>query len=229
MNERMGEPQNPAYLVTQPLRAATSSSRIVQRDERLAAGEELAAFRTPSQTHSGLVMWVAWAAGLLGLLLLGYSLFAAPSQEDRSTDWVILNDAVSEALNDLYPPVAEPVSSSNVTRADNASESQVASSRSTGAVEEAESAVPALSADVQDTSAAPAEAKVVPELDGRINLNTATAEQLMELHGIGESKAKAIIEYRTKHGPFKTPEQLMNVSGIGPKTYAKLQDRIKAE
>lgn len=58
-----------------------------------------------------------------------------------------------------------------------------------------------------------------------IDLNTASVEQLQTLPGIGPSKARAIVEYREKQ-PFAKLEDLMNVSGIGPKTFEKIKDRI---
>ena len=48
-----------------------------------------------------------------------------------------------------------------------------------------------------------------------VNVNTATAEELETLTGIGPSLAQAIIDYRTAHGDFKTAEDLLNVKGIG--------------
>ena len=59
-----------------------------------------------------------------------------------------------------------------------------------------------------------------------ININTASVDQLVTLSGIGESKAKAIIEYREKNGSFKTIEDIMNVSGIGESSFAKIKDYI---
>lgn len=61
---------------------------------------------------------------------------------------------------------------------------------------------------------------------GKVNINRATAEELETLHGIGPAKAKAIIDYREKHGPFKAIDEIKNVSGIGEKTFEKLQDSI---
>lgn len=55
-----------------------------------------------------------------------------------------------------------------------------------------------------------------------IDLNRATLEELDRLPGIGPSKAEAILKYREEHGPFKSVEELKNVSGIGEKTLEKL-------
>lgn len=59
-----------------------------------------------------------------------------------------------------------------------------------------------------------------------IHLNTASSAELMELSGIGESKAKAIIAYRQAH-PFQTIDDLMNVKGIGPKIFAKIKVHLE--
>lgn len=61
---------------------------------------------------------------------------------------------------------------------------------------------------------------------GLVNINTATAEELDTLPGVGPSTAAAIIEDREANGPFSSPEDLMRVSGIGEKKYAKLQGSI---
>ena len=59
-----------------------------------------------------------------------------------------------------------------------------------------------------------------------VNINTATKEELITLPGVGESTARAIIDYRQDH-LFERPEDLMNVSGIGEAKYARLRDHIR--
>lgn len=59
-----------------------------------------------------------------------------------------------------------------------------------------------------------------------VNLNTANKEQLCQITGIGDKKADLIIEYRQQHGQFKTVDELMQVSGFGEKTVAKIKDQL---
>ena len=63
----------------------------------------------------------------------------------------------------------------------------------------------------------------------KININTASAEELAQLKGIGPSHAAKIVAYREKNGPFKMPEDLMQVSGIGQKTFDTNQELIIVE
>ena len=63
----------------------------------------------------------------------------------------------------------------------------------------------------------------------KININTASAEELAQLKGIGPSHAAKIVAYREKNGPFKMPEDLMQVSGIGQKTFDTNQELIIIE
>lgn len=72
---------------------------------------------------------------------------------------------------------------------------------------------------VVDTTALPVE-------DKRVNLNTATLEELDALPGVGPSTAKNIIAYREAHGGFAAPEEIMNVKRIGEKTFDKLKAHI---
>lgn len=63
---------------------------------------------------------------------------------------------------------------------------------------------------------------------GPVDINTADAQTIsQELEGIGLTKAQAIVEYREKHGPFKSPEDLSLVKGIGDRTVEINRDNIK--
>lgn len=65
--------------------------------------------------------------------------------------------------------------------------------------------------------------------NGKININTATSEELQSLKGIGPSTASSIIAYREEYGGFSSIEEIMNVKRIGEKTFAKIKDRISVE
>ena len=60
----------------------------------------------------------------------------------------------------------------------------------------------------------------------KINLNTATLEELMSLERIGPKHAQAIIDYRQTNGPFETIDDIMKVKGIGPKTFEANKDKL---
>ena len=62
-----------------------------------------------------------------------------------------------------------------------------------------------------------------------VDLNTATAEELDTLPGIGESLARRIIAYREANGPFGSIEEIMEVSGIGEAKFAELEDRVTVD
>lgn len=61
----------------------------------------------------------------------------------------------------------------------------------------------------------------------RININTAGLEELQKLPRVGAKTAQRIIEFRTENGNFAAPEELMNVKGIGEKTFEKLRPLIQ--
>ena len=63
----------------------------------------------------------------------------------------------------------------------------------------------------------------------KININKASAVELTQLKRIGPKLSERIVEYREKHGPFERPEDIMQVRGIGPKTFELNKDRITTE
>lgn len=80
---------------------------------------------------------------------------------------------------------------------------------------------------VEEAAAEAAEAQETA--DGRVNINTASVEELMGLAGIGESKAQSIVAYREEHGAFSETEELMNITGIKAGVYEKIKNNIKVD
>ncbi|MDE2021928.1 MAG: helix-hairpin-helix domain-containing protein, partial [Patescibacteria group bacterium] len=69
-------------------------------------------------------------------------------------------------------------------------------------------------------------ASLVAAVSSVVNINTASKERLMTLHGIGSAKSDAIVNYRNAHGIFYRPEDIMNVSGIGTAMYESIRNTI---
>ena len=72
----------------------------------------------------------------------------------------------------------------------------------------------------------PAQSQAAQPAAALVNLNTATQAELEKLPGVGPAMAKTIIEYRQKNGGFKKVEELMNVKGIGEKSFLKLKTLV---
>ncbi len=64
------------------------------------------------------------------------------------------------------------------------------------------------------------------ETETKININTASTEELVQLDRVGQKYAERIVAYRDTNGPFKAPEEIMQVAGIGEKTFEANKDRI---
>ncbi len=71
-----------------------------------------------------------------------------------------------------------------------------------------------------------ASSRATAQTSGLVNINTATVDELQALSGVGPSTAQAIVEDREKNGLFASVEDLMRVSGIGEKKFAKIKDSI---
>ena len=64
------------------------------------------------------------------------------------------------------------------------------------------------------------------EVGGKININTASIEELVQLDRVGQKYAERIVAFRDANGPFEAPEEIMQVAGIGEKTFEANKDRI---
>lgn len=74
-----------------------------------------------------------------------------------------------------------------------------------------------------DVPGVPTTSRIISQ---RVNINTATADELDDLPGIGPTAAQSIIEYRQVNGPFQTIQDIQNVPGIGPSTFDRIKDYI---
>lgn len=83
--------------------------------------------------------------------------------------------------------------------------------------------------EIEDPPLPGGETAGIEEAEILVNINTASAEELTILNGIGEKKAQLIVEYREQNGLFMAKEDLMNISGIGEKTFDSLEPYITIE
>ena len=75
----------------------------------------------------------------------------------------------------------------------------------------------------------PSETTTTTAAEYKIDLNSATVEDLVQVDGIGEKTAEKIIAYRTEHGAFKSVDDLLNISGIGEKKLEQMKPYLKVE
>src|SRR4030095_6319153 len=72
----------------------------------------------------------------------------------------------------------------------------------------------------------PAESSAAAPTGAPVNINTAGVKELMKLEGVGRQVAQKIVEYRDAHGPFKKPEELRKVEGVGTGLWERNRARI---
>lgn len=150
---------------------------------------------------------------------------AADEPQENETLWVYVCGAVST------PGVYELPAGSRVWHAVQAAG---------GMLEDAEARAVNQAAELSDgeqitiPTAQEAQSGTFPELsaepgisgDGKVNINTASIEELCTLTGIGETRAQAIMDYREQNGGFQSIEELMNIDGIKEKTFEKIREEV---
>lgn len=87
--------------------------------------------------------------------------------------------------------------------------------------------VPARAGTGAAASTSPAASAAGGEAEGPISLNTATLEQLDTLDGVGPATAQKILDWRSQHGGFGSVDDLKQISGIGPKRFEALKDKVR--
>ena len=140
--------------------------------------------------------------------------FAEDADETYVNQALILSDQAR-----LYIP----------TKTETSSESSTAAYGLTGGEDSAASAGLVYTASDDSSSTGSGSDSPETDADSKINLNTASQEELETLPGIGETKAAAIIAYRKENGDFSSIEDIQNVSGIGEATYENLKDLITVD
>jgi len=147
-------------------------------------------------------------------------------REDAGTDLLNLARVLTDGEMIRIPTAeeAEQARAESAQGADGSQTSDADASGANGLTGGADGSGSSLSgaADGSDTGTAQDSA----EAAGRVNLNTATRDELMTLPGIGASKADAIIRYREENGPFASPEDVMNISGIKSAVFTQIRDLV---
>lgn len=167
---------------------------------------------------------------IIGAVIL---LTAALFEPKRATaeEWIPLNEAVEEALIKLK------LDNQNENIFLNEKPNQNSTNNSSAASElmDAEQHQPAEASEsvtvpdqIIETAPVAEVPAAAPQADGRIDVNRASAAELVTLKGIGPAKAQAIIKEREDNGKYKSIDDLLRVKGIGKKTLSSIKDSIVA-
>jgi competence protein ComEA len=181
--------------------------------------------------------WVGVALLGVGIVLIGFSLlFSGNPEEDMPPGWEPLNAALQTFMDEQQARQAALATLEERTGDDGASDRSV----DDGASGRNEANAAPQNSDVarnNDSDLGDAHVAAVPadaphdnsDHIGKININTATAEMLQELPGIGAARAELIIQYRKDKGTFNKVADLLEIRGIGEKMLAKITPLVVVE
>ena len=185
----------------------------------------------------GVVVWLGInarsddASGMPDPAAISETLGAAPSEEPSEIIVSVIGEVAEPGLKTLEPgarvadalDAAHPLPGADtmaLNHAQRLSDGQQLHILPSGA---APAPAPGEPAPASDNSSSPGGSAS----GSGVSLNSATAEELTELKGVGEVTAQAIVAYREEHGGFKDVDELLEVSGIGPAKLAQLKDQIQ--
>lgn len=150
--------------------------------------------------------------------------FAAGDRQERVIDaWIPLNEEIASAISVRTATAAAEADNSLVEPGQAADTVKSGD----GVVATEVKALPSPALDSGNDKAAPSAMGNAAQPSDGISINSAAPAELMEIPGIGEKKARAIIDYRTEHGPFQSVEDLTKVKGIGDKMLEKMKPHIR--
>lgn len=195
---------------TEELRSAKTETENESEPETV----ELPIVETPAESESEKTMVLVHVCGAVGYsdvyeLESGARIVdairkAGGFNETAAKDYLNLADVVFDGMK-IYVPTEKEVEEGNVP----------------------ETIVTASNTELVNGGTANVGASQSSQSSGRVNINTATAEQLKTLSGIGDKRANDIVQYRESNGGFKTIEDLKNVSGIGDGIYKNICNDIE--
>lgn len=172
---------------------------------------------------------------LSGALILDVASPAAPAEYEYWEEDPFVSSAAAESqVCESAPPSSASLETAAVVseRPERAAESSASESMSTDAAESSSETAELSSAPEEGPSAPRETTSTAVSASGqplRINLNTATVDELCLLDGIGPVLAQRIVDYRNEHGGFSAIEEVMAVKGIAEKRFAAIEDDITVE
>ncbi|EHS57038.1 ComEA family DNA-binding protein [Paenibacillus sp. Aloe-11] len=177
-----------------------------------------------------------WTGTAITLALIGSGLilFAGGQRPEPQEEWTLLNRKVEQVLAVESEPKelqgksddasGKRAAKANSDQTERSPAGQAAGTMKHNPVKGAAAVQVAVSENLATGNANSATTSVSGEK--KVNINTATAAELMELPGVGAKKAEAILDYRNQHGPFQRVNDLDHVKGIGAKMLAKMKPYV---